>query len=430
MTSTDLARRPDTADATPEPHPSALRNPGFRLLIGATAVSKLGTAVSSLAIPLTAVLALHSSAGQVGLLAMLSTLAFLLIGLPAGAWVDRIRKRPVMITADLVRAALLGSVPAAWSLDCLTIQQLYLVVLLTGAATVFFDVAALSQLPDLVGRDQLTQANTHLVTVDALTQIGGRSAGGFLVALLSAPTAIVVDAASYLWSAILLLRIRRSEPRPQDRREACLSGEIREGLRFVLGHPILRAIALAGALTNLSIQLCQTMLPVLFAHELGLSNGVIGLYFAVGGLGVFIGSQSARWLAHRFGAGRVLWLMGLAVAPFGVLLALADRGPALWFAGAAWLITTCKVGIDNVIKVSFRQSVTPDHLLGRMNATMRVLLTGSLAIGAALAGLLGELASIRTALWLGAAGLATVWVPIFFSPLRTQHELPGPGAPR
>ncbi|AUG75201.1 MFS transporter [Kitasatospora sp. MMS16-BH015] len=386
-------------------------------------MSKLGTAVSSLAIPLTAVLALHRSPGQVGLLAMLNTLAFLLIGLPAGAWVDRIRKRPVMITADLVRAALLGSVPAAWALDCLTIQQLYLVVLLTGAATVFFDLATLSHLPDLVGRDRLTRANAHPVTVDALAQIGGRGAGGLLVALLSAPTAVVVDAVGYLWSAILLLRIRRPEPRPRHRRGARLGGEIREGLRFVLGHPTLRATALAGALTNLSIQLCQTMLPVLFARELGLSDGVIGLYFAVGGLGVFIGSQSARWLAHRFGAGRVLWLMSLAVAPFGVLLALVDRGPALWLAAAAWLITTCKVGVDNVLRVSFRQSVTPDRLLGRMNATMRVLLTGSLAIGAALAGLLGELASVRTALWVGAAGLATVWVPIFFSPLRTRRDL-------
>ncbi|MEU6421909.1 MFS transporter [Streptomyces spiralis] len=403
-----------------------MRNPGFRLLIGAVAVSKLGTTVSSLAIPLTAILALHSPAGQVGLLAMLSTLAFLLIGLPAGAWVDRIRKRPVMIAADLVRAVLLGSVPAAWLLDCLTIQQLYLVVLLVGVATVFFDVATLSQLPELVGRGHLTQANAHLVTVDALTQVGGRSAGGFLVALLSAPTAVVIDAASYLWSAILLLRVRRAEPQPRNRHDSRLGCEIREGLRFVFGNPTLRAVALAGALTNLSIQLCQTMLPVLFARELSLSEGVIGLFFAAGGLGVLLGSLSARRLARRFGAGRMLWLMGLAIAPFGVLLALADRGPALWLAGVAWLITTYKVGIDNVIKVSFRQSVTPDHLLGRMNATMRVLLTGSLAIGSALAGLLGELASVRTALWFGGAGLATVWVPVFFSPLRTQRELPGP----
>ncbi|MGW4895888.1 MFS transporter [Kitasatospora sp. NPDC004240] len=432
MTSTDLTRRPDTADPTPGPPRSVLLDRGFRLFIGATAVSKLGTSVGSLAIPLTAVVALDSSAGQVGLLATLSTLSVLLIGLPAGAWVDRLRKRPLMIAADLVRAVLFGSVPAAWLLGVLTIQQLYLVVLSAGAATVLFDVAALSHLPDLVGRRHLTQANAHLVTVDALTLVGGRSAGGFLVALLSAPAAVVVDAVSYLGSAALLLRIRRPEADREPGRShgVRLSGEIKEGLRFVLGHPVLRAVALAGALTNLSIQLCQTMLPVLFARELGLSDGVIGLYFAVGGLGVFLGSLSARWLARRLGAGRVLWLMGLAVAPFGVLVALVDRGPGLWLAAGAWLITTFKVGVDNVIKVSFRQSVTPDHLLGRMNATMRVLLTGSLAVGAALAGLLAELVSIRAALWVGAAGLAVVWVPVFFSPLRTERRLPGLGDPR
>ncbi|MER7461758.1 MFS transporter [Streptomyces sp. NPDC097981] len=427
---TDPALQPDAAHPTAGPRRSVLHDPGFRLLISAAAASKLGTSVSSLAMPLAAVLALHCSAGQVGLLAMLSTLSFLLIGLPAGAWVDRMRKRPVMIAADLVRAALFGSVPVAWILGILTIHQLYLVVLLAGAATVFFDVAALSQLPHLVGREQLTEANAHLVTVDALTLVGGRSAGGFLVALLSAPTAIAVDAAGYLCSAVLLLRIRRPEPPSRPPRGERLSGEIGEGLRFVFGHPVLRPIALAGAVTNLSVQLCQTMLPVLFARELGLSNGVIGLFFAAGGLGVFIGSLSARRLARRFGAGRVLWLMGLAIAPFGFLMALADRGPALWLAVGAWLITTFKVGIDNVIKVSFRQSVTPDRLLGRMNATMRVVLTGSLAVGAALAGLLGEFGSVRAALWAGAAGLATVWVPVFFSPLRSERRLPGPGGPR
>ncbi|MFG3051353.1 MFS transporter [Kitasatospora sp. NPDC048239] len=403
-----------------------LRNQGFRLLISAAAVSKLGTSVNSLALPLAAVFALHASAGQVGLLAMLGTLSFLLIGLPAGAWIDRMRKRPVMIAADLARAALFGSVPAAWLLDVLTIHQLYLVALLSGAATVFFDVAVQSHLPDLVGREQLTDANSHLVTVDAITQVGGRSAGGFLVSLLSAPAAVAVDAVSYLWSAACLRRIRQPEPQPRQRADRSLASEVRQGLRFVFGHPLLRPIALAGAATNLSVQLCQTVLPVVFVRELDLPGSAIGLFFATGGIGVFLGSLSARWLTRRFGAGRVLWLMGLAVAPLGVLVALVDRGPALWLAAGAWLVTTCKVGIDNVIKVSFRQHATPDPLLGRMNATMRVVLTGSLTIGAALAALLGEFASPRTALWIGATGLATAWIPILCSPLRTTRHLPGP----
>ncbi|GAA2818059.1 MFS transporter [Kitasatospora sp. CM 4170] len=439
MTTTEPIRRPDTTapapvpasapapTSTPAPRRSLFRDRGFRLLITATAVSRLGSSVGSLAVPLTAVLALHASAGQVGLLTMLSTLSFVLVGLPAGAWIDRMRKRPVMIAADLARAALFGSVPAAWLLGVLTIQQLYLVVLLAGTATVFFDVAALSHLPSLVERDRLTDANAHLVTVDAVTQVGGRGVGGFLTALLSAPVAVAVDAASYLWSAACLLRIRRPEPQPRRGADRGLAGEIGQGLRFVFGHPLLRPIALAGACTNLSIQLCQTMLPVLFVRELDLPGSAIGLFFAAGGVGVFLGSLSARWLARRLGAGRVLWLMGLAVAPLGVLIGLVDRGPALWLAGAAWLVTTFKVGIDNVIKISFRQSATPDALLGRMNATMRVVLTGSLAVGAGLAGVLGEFVSPRAALWAGAAGLATVWLPILCSPLRTTRHLPGSG---
>ncbi|MEU6236984.1 MFS transporter [Kitasatospora sp. NPDC047058] len=413
--------------AAPTPDRDATPDPAHRLLLAATAVSKAGTAVGTLALPLTAVLALHSPAWQIGLLAALSTAAFLLIGLPAGAWVDRLRKRPVMIAADLARAALFGSVPAAWALGCLTFAQLCTVTLLAGAATVFFDLAALSHLPALVGRSALTRANAHLVTVDAVAQTGGRSAGGLLVSLLTAPVAVLVDAASYLGSAWLLWRIRRPEPAPQPappggRR---LADEIRAGLRFVLGHPVLRPIALAGACTNLSLQLCQTMLPLLFARTLGLPDVATGLFLAVGGVGILLGSLLARPLARRLGAGRLLWLMGLAVAPTGALVALADRGPALWCAAGGWLVTTVKVGIDNVIKVSFRQHVTPDHLLGRMNATMRVLLTGALTVGGLLAGLLGSVFSERAALWVGAAGLALVWLPVYRSPLRTARALPG-----
>ncbi|TWE18242.1 MFS transporter [Kitasatospora atroaurantiaca] len=406
------------------PPRSLVRDQAFRLLFTAAAVSKLGSAVGSLAIPLVAVSALHASPGQVGLLATLGTLSFLVVGLPAGAWVDRMRKRRLMITADLVRTVVLASVPITWALGHLTIHQLYAVVLLCGTATVFFDVASLSHLPDLVGRDRLTEANAHLVTADALTQVGGRGAGGFLLSVVGAPAAVAVDAVSYLWSAACLLRVRRAERIRECRADTNLAQEVREGLRFVFGDPMLRSIALAGAFTNLSIQLCQTLLPVLFTRELGLPDWALGLFFAVGGLGIFLGSLCARRLAHRFGAGRVLWMMGLAVAPFGLPVALVDRGPALWLAAVAWLVTTFKVGIDNVLKVSFRQALTPDAMLGRMNATMRFVLTGALCAGSAIAGLLGQFVGVRAALLVGAAGLAVVWVPIFFSPLRTTRDLP------
>lgn len=399
-------------------------NRDFRLVVAAAAASKLGTQVSYLAVPLLAVTTLDASPGQVGLLGTLSTVAFLLIGLPAGAWVDRARRRPVQIAADLARAALIGSVPVAWALDGLTLGHLYAVVLLAGAGTVFFDVAAQSYLPHVVGRAGLVEANSRLASIDAANQVAGRSVGGYLVQLLGPPLAVAVDALSYVWSAACLARVRRPEARPERRPGTRLWPEVREGLRFVGRHPLLRPIAAAGALTNFSVQLSVTMLPIVFVRELGLSAGVLGLYLATGGLGVLLGTTTARRVARVLGYGRAMWLVGLVSAPLKLLIPMIDRGPMLWVAAFAWLLATMQVGLNNVLQVSFRQRVTPDRLLGRMNATMRFLLTGAVAIGAATAGLLGEYAGVRAALWVGAAGLALVWVPTFLSPLRAMRDLP------
>jgi MFS family permease len=419
MTTLDTPR--DTEPAAPPP---LMRDRQFRRFITAAAAGKLGTQIGYVAIPLLAVTTLHADAGQVGLLATLSTLSFLLIGLPAGAWVDRVRRRKVMIAADVARGLLLASVPAAWLTGHLGIGQLYAVVLLNGVATVFADVGEQSFLPALVGRAQLPAANATLVGMDALNQIAGRSAGGLLVQLISAPAALLVNACGYLWSAAWLTTIRKPEPTPVRGPDKRLVKEIKEGLVFVVGHPVLRAIALASACNNLSIQVSVTMLPVLFVHDLGFSEGVLGLYLAVGGLGVLLGSRAAKRIGPRLGQGRTLWIVGLVVAPFGFLVPLASSGWGLCPAVLGWLLTTFRVGVNNVIQVSFRQRCTPDGLLGRMNATMRFVLTGALAIGSALAGAIGEFAGARAALWVGAAGLAVVWIPLYLSPLRTMRNWP------
>jgi MFS family permease len=402
--------------------PTLARNTDFSYLFAAAAVNRLGTSVSYVAMPLVAVTSLDATPGQVGLLGALATAAFLIIGLPAGAWTDRLRRRRVLIAADLVRAMLFGSVPVAWALDVLTITQLYGVVLLTGVATVFSEVAGQSYLPQIVGRDNLLAANARLVSMNGVNDIAGRGVAGYLVAVVAAPVAVLVDAVSYLVSALLVARVRHRE----DGRELVRSQlwrEVGEGVRFVTSQPILRAIALAGALTNLSLSLVLTMLPVHLVRELGLSAAVLGPWLAGGGVGALLGSLVARRLADRFGAGRVLLLAGIAIAPLGFAVPAATR-ETIWFAAAAWLLVAAKIGVDNVLKTSFRQRVTPDRLLGRVNATFRFLLTGALAIGAAGAGLLGELTGPGTALWAGAAGLALVWVPIAVSPLRALRELP------
>lgn len=397
-------------------------NRDFRLLFAAAAVSKLGTSVGYVAMPLVAVTALHASPGEVGALATLSTVAFLVIGLPAGVWTDRIRRRGVLVAADVIRAALLMSVPVAWWFDVLHIGLLYAVVFVTGICTVFFDVANQSYLPQVVGRPALLAANTRLVGMEAVNDIAGRGVAGYLVALVTAPAAIAVDAVSYLVSAWFVTRVRHVEPAPE-RGEARLWRDMGEGVRFVARHSVLRAIVLSGSLSNLGIVLVLTMLPVVIVDELRYSAAVLGLLLACGGVGMLCGSLVARRLATRFGAGRVLLVGTLVVAPCGFGMPFIGGLP-IWVATAGWVVLTAQVGVNNVINVSFRQAVTPDRLLGRVNATFRFLLTGALAIGAALAGVLGQAIAPRAALLAGAVLIALVWVPTFFSALRGLRELP------
>ena len=395
----------------------------FHLLFAAAAVSRLGTSVGYVAMPLVAVTALHATPGQVGLLATLSTVSFLVIGLPAGAWTDRVRRRGVLITADVARALVLCSVPVAWWLGVLHIGQLYAVVLLTGIGTVFFDVASQSYVPQVVGRSALLAANARLVSVDAVNDIAGRGVAGYLVALVTAPVAILVDAASFLVSAAFVSRVRHREPVPAPAGTR-LWRDMTEGVVFVARHRVLRAIALSGALVNLGIVLIVTMLRVVLVDGLAVSPAVLGLFLASGGVGTLVGSLCARPLARLVGAGRLSLVGALVAAPCGFGMPFVGRGPWLWVAGAGWVVVTAVVGSNNVVLVSFRQSVTPDRLLGRMTASFRFLLMGALAIGAAAAGAIGEAASPRAALTAGAAAIALVWLPILASPLRTSRDLP------
>ncbi|WP_327186635.1 MFS transporter [Streptomyces sp. NBC_01334] len=407
-----------------EPTASPWRVRDFRVLFSATALSQLGTNVSYVAVPLVAVTALDASPGQVGALAALSTVAFLFIGLPAGVWVDRMRHGRILIGADLGRALLFSSVPVAWWSGTLTLAHLYAVVLLNGCATVFFDVGSQSVLPRLVDRAALVRANTAVVSLQAVGNIAGRGAGGGLVQLLTAPVAVLCAAGAYLVSALQLCALRPGDEPPRPAPESRLGAQIAEGVRHVLGDRELRALALTAALSNFGSQIVTTMLPILFVRELDLPAGALGLFWGAGGLGLLLGAWCARPLAARLGHGRALGLTGLALAPAALLVPLVGRGPWLWIAGAAWVLTLLKTGVDNVLGVSLRQRMTPDALLGRMNATFRFLLTGALAVGAAVSGLIGELAGVRATLWVGGALLAVNFLPVFLSPVRSRRELP------
>ena len=401
-----------------------LHDHDFRQLFIADSFSQVGTQITLIALPLTAVVDLHATERQVGLLTACTTAAFVLVGLPAGAWVDRLRRRNVLIVGDIGRALLLASIPMAWWAGVLTMWQLYVVALLTGTLTVFFDVAYQSYLPHLVGRDNLVEGNAKLEIVRTASQMGGPALGGQVVQWLTAPFAIAVNAATFVISAAYVGLIRKREPRPERRPDAHLGREILEGLRFVLGNRLLRAIAACTGSSNLFFSIFTAMAVLFLVRNLGLSPNQIGLYFsiiAVGGLlGVVLVKPVVRWL----GQGPTIWISVAVTAPFGLLLPLAQPGWRTWLAAAGGIMISAGVVVYNVTQVSFRQGLTPERLLGRMNATMRFLVWGTMPIGGLLGGLLGGWFGARTALWIGAIGCCLAFLPVFFSPLRTMRELP------
>ncbi|GGO04679.1 MFS transporter [Microbispora rosea subsp. aerata] len=401
----------------------------FRRYAGADAISKLGSQVSLVALPLTAALTLHASPFQVGLLTAAEMAAFLLVGLPAGAWVDRMRRRPVLVAADVIRASALLSIPAAAVFGVLGLPQLYAVALLGGVCTVFFDVAHQSYLPSIVGREDLARGHGTLAANQSLAQLAGPGIGGWLVQALTAPVAVVVDALSYAASALLLLGVRADEGRGEDgpgghdghdgrgeRGGRRLWPEIAEGLRFVAGHPVLRRIAAVGALTMLAFGLWSASAPLYLVREIGTSPGAYGALLSAGAVGGVAGAWLAPRVVARLGTGRAMyasaWAATVAIAP----LALTAAGPRLLVLPAALAASGVAATVFSVAQGAYRQSICPPHLLGRLSATMRFLMWGPLPFGGLLAGALGQLAGVRVAFWTACGAYTLAHLPILLAP--------------
>jgi MFS family permease len=401
-----------------------LREYDFRQLFLANTVSQLGSQISMLALPLVAVLALHASNFEVGLLAACGTVAFLLVGLPAGVWVDRMRRRSILIFSDVGRALVLSSVPVAWAFRVLTMPQLYLVALVTGVLTVCFDVAYQSYLPDLVGRQHLVEGNAKLESVRSVSMIAAPTIAGLVIQALSAPFAVLLDAASFIGSALFVRRIRRREDIPERTARRHLRKEIVEGLRFVSGNRLLRAIAVAVASYNLLSAARSAMLIVLLARVLRLPVGTIGVFFSIASAGALLGALTARRIAARIGQGPAIWVPIAVAAPFQLLIPMAQRGWLLWLVAVGFGVIWGCVAVNNISQVSFRQGITPQRMLGRMNATMRFLVWGVTPLGSLAGGALGQLIGPRPTLWIAAAGGLIPVLPLVFSPLRTMRELP------
>ncbi len=396
----------------------------FRRLWTGDAMSQFGTNVTAVALPLLAVTGLHATPFQVGLLTTFEQLAFLAIGLPAGAWVDRMRRRNVMVVADLVRAVALGTIPAAAVFGMLSLNQLYGVVLLTGCMTVFFDVSYQSYLPFLVGRDRLVEGNAKLEGTQSVAVLAGPGVGGLLVQLLTAPYTIILDAASYLWSALWIGAISHREPKPQHDTHAGLIHQIRKGLIFVLKNPMLRAIAGTTATSNLFTTAGQSMLIVLLARHLGLPAGVIGVLMSIGAVGGVLGAVTAGRLANRIGHGRIIWASLAVTSPLTLIQPFLQRDWTLGVFAAFQVVIFAGIVIYNVTQVSFRQQLCPEHLLGRMNATMRFFVWGAMPLGGLLGGILGDTIGIRPTLLVTGLGALTAFLWAYLSPLRSTRDLP------
>lgn len=402
--------------------------PEFLKLWTGQAVSSFGTAITTLALPLTAVLVLHATPLQMGALTALAVLPHLLLALPAGIWVDRLPRRSILVVADTGRALLLGSIPILGALGVLRIEQLYAIAFATGVLTLLFDTAAMTLLPALSGRGSLVEANAAWQLNTSVAMTVGPSVSGALVQLFTAPIAIALDAVSYVVSAVcsLLVRVPSDASSGAERGPVRPLSEIADGLKALFGSPVLTAVAVSGTVGAFAGAMQGPLLVLYYVRGLHLVPTEVGLTVAAGGVAAVAGSLVAPALSHRLGPGPTYLAGGLLAGLAGLALAGAGGPPPLLvpllLAGqVAWGAGPPLYGVN---QRALRQAFTPDHLLGRVNATWRFFVFGAQPLGALLGGALGATIGLRQTLALGSLGilLAVSWAAT--SPLRRLRHLP------
>lgn len=399
-----------------------------RLWLGQS-ISLLGTQISVLAIPLTAALTLKASPGQMGMLGASQWLPFLLIGLPAGIWVDRRRRRRVMIVADVGRAVCLGVVPLAAVFGVLSFPVLYASVFATGLLQVLFELAYQSYVPVLVGSERLMRANSRIQASISAAQVAGPGIAGVLTQLLTAPVAVFVDAISYLvstWS-IASIRTPEQDPRVAERVEP-LRKAVSAGLRVVAADPILRPIVTEAGVYNLFETAILTLLVLFATRELGMTAGLLGVILALGGIGSVSGAIAVERHESRWRVGRTMVITYCVACLLPLLIPLA--GGPVPIAAAILVLAFVPVGFATaVVQVyvwSLRQSLVPSQLLGRMNAAYRFIVSGTLPLGALLGGALGSWLGLRGGIAVAAGGMSLAIVPVLRSPIPRLTTIPKP----
>ena len=388
-------------------------------------VSLFGVQVTNLALPLTAVLVLQVTPEELGLLRSFAFLPFLFLALPFGVLVDRTAKRPLMITANLLRAGLVGLVPVLAFLDALTMPALAAIVLCIGVCTVLFEVCWLSYVPVIVSQDHLVAANGRVSASSSAAEFAGPGLGGVLVQVLTAPFALVVNSVSYVASVVSLWLIRvPEEVTPSPKRH--IGKEIAEGVGFIVRQPYLRVLAVAGAAFNFCYMFVEALFVIYAVRELDFGPGLIGLVIALSAVGGVLGAALAASLVRRFRFGRV-YALAVVVGYSGPLLIPLLTGPAVLAAigvTAGFFLMRAGLAVSNVAGTSLRQAVTPRELMGRMTAGMRTIMWGIGTTGAIAGGLVGGWLGLRAGLWVAAVGFLVAALPILLSRIPRLDEMP------
>jgi MFS family permease len=413
----------------PKPVLSLWRDPEFMKFWTGQTISVFGSAITGLALPLTAVISLNATPAQMGFLRAAGSLPFLLISLFAGAWIDRMRRRPIMLWADIGRALLLAMVPLGMLLGWLNIGFLYVLEISVGVLTVFFDIADQAYLPTLVGREHLVEGNSKMQISFSAAEITGPGIAGWLIEKLTAPLAIAFDAVSFLLSAISLSLIRTPESLPAAAQEKHdIWKEIGDGLKVVFGNRLLWSIAGCTGSGNLFNSIWSAIFVLFLTRDLQLSPAQIGIIFAAGAPGAMLGAITSDRLAKRFGIGPTI-VASAAVGGASSLLILLARGHSLAII-VPLVLAGFLSGFSNVIyninQVSLRQAITPNRLLGRMNASMRFLVWGTIPLGALLASALGSTIGVTNTLLVGILGNSLAFLWVLLSPVRALKVQPAP----
>lgn len=401
----------------------------FLKLWSGQTVSLMGSSVTGLALPLTAIYALHAGPAEIGILNAALWLPYIVLGLAAGAWGDRRRRRPVMIVADIGRALLLGAIVALALTHVLTLPLLYVTVFCVGTLTMLFDISYNAYLPTLVRRELLVAGNSRLQASSATAQVAGPGLGGLLVQLLTAPVALVADAASFLASAGCLLWIRDREPGPEIEPGAprSLLAQVREGLSVVARQPLLRGLVGVAALFNLFSQWMAVQMLIYAIHVLGLTAGTIGAVSSIAAAGALVGSLLASPVNRRLGIGPAL--LGAIVLECLVLLAVSfmpTGHPALVtvLLGVIYGLSGAGTAASSIVATSIRQAVTPRRMISRMTATYKFITYGVLSIGALCGGAVGQAVGVRHGMLIGSIGIQLTILWTMFSPVSRLRELP------